>query len=68
MTEWPPSFGKPASTIVVVGMIVIGAAGGGVLFGDHLAKWIKGGQGYELIDFDANQTRAYAQGLSLIHI
>ena len=63
MTEWSPSFGKPTSTIIVVGMIVLGAAGGGLLFGDDLAKWIKGGQHYELIDFDTNQTRAYAQGL-----
>ena len=63
MTEWSPSFGKPTSTIIVAGMIVLGAAGGGLLFGDNLAKWVKGGQQYELIDFDTNQTRAYAQGL-----
>ena len=41
----------------------MGAAGGGFLFGDDLAKWVTGEQEYELIDFDSNQTRAYAQGL-----
>ncbi len=63
MTEWPPNFQKPTSTIFIAGMIILGAAGGGMLFGDDLAKWIKGDQDYELIDFDSNQTRAYAQGL-----
>ena len=41
----------------------MGAAGGGFLFGNDLAKWVTGEQEYELIDFDSNQTRAYAQGL-----
>ena len=63
MSEWSRSFGKPTSTIIVAGMIVMGAAGGGFLFGGDLAKWVTGGQEYELIDFDSNQTRAYAQGL-----
>ncbi len=63
MTEWVPSFGKPTSAFFVVGMLVLGAAGGGFLFGDNLTRWIKGDQEYELIDFDTNQTRAYAQGL-----
>ncbi|MCH1591479.1 MAG: M28 family peptidase [Candidatus Thalassarchaeaceae archaeon] len=44
-------------------MIVLGAAGGGILFGSELSKWISGGTDYELIEFDSNQTRAYAQGL-----
>ncbi len=63
MTEWVPSFGRPTSAFFVVGMLVLVATGGGLLFGDNLARWIKGGQEYELIDFDTNQTRAYAQGL-----
>ena len=63
MAELASGFGKSTSTMVVIGMIVIGAAGGGILFGDDLVKWIKGEQEYELIDFDTNQTRSYAQGL-----
>ena len=62
MAELASGFGKSTSTMVVIGMIVIGAAGGGILFGDDLVKWIKGEQEYELIDFDTNQTRSYAQG------
>ncbi len=63
MAELASGFGKSTSTMVVIGMIVIGAAGGGILFGDDLVKWIKGEREYELIEFDTNQTRSYAQGL-----
>jgi len=63
MTEGIPSFQKPGSAIIVAGMVVIVATGGGILFGDGVTKWFQGEPSYELIEFDSNQTRAYAQGL-----
>ena len=53
----------PISTLIVAGIIIVGATGGALLFGDDLVEWIQGEPDYKLIDFDANQTRAYADGL-----
>ncbi|MBJ28838.1 MAG: hypothetical protein CMB61_02110 [Euryarchaeota archaeon] len=50
-----------ASMIVLI--IIIGFTGGGFVLGPDLVKWIKGDDDYQLIDFDQNQTRAYAEGL-----
>tara|TARA_Y100000588_G_scaffold361217_2_gene421819 strand:- start:11439 stop:13196 length:1758 start_codon:yes stop_codon:yes gene_type:complete len=51
------------NTIVVAAIIIIGTSGGGLLFGDDIARWIRGSPDYELIEFDSNQTRSFAQGL-----
>ena len=44
-------------------MLVLVSAGGGLLYGEEISNWVGGDTEYELIDFDSNQTRAYAQGL-----
>ena len=48
---------------MVAGMLILGTTGGGLLYGGEISKWFGGDTEYELIDFDSNQTRAYAQGL-----
>ncbi|MDP7002894.1 MAG: M28 family peptidase [Candidatus Thalassarchaeaceae archaeon] len=53
----------PIGTLVVSGILILGATGGGILYGDDIVEWIQGEPDYVLIDFDANQTRSYAQGL-----
>ena len=53
----------PISTLLVTGVIIIGITGGGLLYGDDLLEWVQGEPDYVLIEFDANQTREYAQGL-----
>ena len=62
----------PAKAIFLASIMIIGTAGGGIIFGEGIAKWAKGSPEYVIIDFDSNQSRAYAQGLvallSLIHI
>ena len=63
MNEWLRGLNRPSSTVLVAGMLVLGAAGGGLLYGEEIANWVGGDTEYELIDFDSNQTRAYAQGL-----
>ena len=63
MNEWLRSINKPSTTVLVAGMLVLGTAGGGLLYGEEISKWFGGDTEYELIDFDSNQTRAYAQGL-----
>ena len=63
MNEWLRGLNRPSSTVLVAGMLVLGAAGGGLLYGDEISNWVGGDTEYELIDFDSNQTRAYAQGL-----
>ena len=55
--------GLPVATLAVAGIMVFGATGGALLYGDDIVDWIQGEPDYVLIDFDANQTRAYAQGL-----
>ena len=63
MNEWLRGLNRPSSTVLVAGMLVLGAAGGGLLYGEEISNWVGGDPEYELIDFDSNQTRAYAQGL-----
>ena len=63
MNEWLRGLNRPSSTVLVAGMLVLGAAGGGILYGEEISNWVGGDTEYELIDFDSNQTRAYAQGL-----
>ena len=53
----------PIQVLVVSALILIGGSGGAVLYGDRIVDWIKGEPDYQLIDFDAEQTRAYAQAL-----
>ena len=63
MNEWLRGINKPSTTVLVAGMLVLGTTGGGLLYGGEISKWFGGDTEYELIDFDSNQTRAYAQGL-----
>ena len=63
MNEWLRGINRPSTTVLVAGMLVLGTAGGGLLYGEEISKWFGGDTEYELIDFDSNQTRAYAQGL-----
>ena len=63
MKEWLRDLNRPSSTVLVAGMLILGTAGGGLLYGEEIANWVGGDTEYELIDFDSNQTRAYAQGL-----
>ena len=53
----------PVATVMVAVLLVVGATGGALLFADDLVEWIQGEPDYVLIDFDSNQTRAYAEGL-----
>ena len=55
--------GLPVATMVVAVIMVVGATGGALLYSDDLVEWIQGEPDYALIDFDSNQTRAYAEGL-----
>ena len=55
--------GLPTSVIIVAVILIVGTTGGGLLFGKEIAKWARGETKYDLIEFDANQTRSYAQGL-----
>ena len=63
MNEWLRGIKRPSTTVLVAGMLVLGTTGGGLLYGGEISKWFGGETEYELIDFDSNQTRAYAQGL-----
>lgn len=63
MNEWLRGINRPSTTVLVAGMLVLGTTGGGLLYGGEISKWFGGDTEYELIDFDSNQTRAYAQGL-----
>ena len=63
MNEWLRGINRPSTTVLVAGMLVLGTAGGGLLYGGEISKWFGGDTEYELIEFDSNQTRAYAQGL-----
>jgi len=55
--------GLPTSVIIVTAILIVGTTGGGLLFGKEIANWARGETEYDLIEFDANQTRSYAQGL-----
>ena len=63
MNEWLRGINRPSTTVLVAGMLVLGTTGGGLLYGGEISKWFGGDTEYELIDFDSNQPRAYAQGL-----
>ena len=63
MNEWLRGINRPSTTVLVAVMLVLGTAGGGLLYGGEISKWFGGDTEYELIGFDSNQTRAYAQGL-----
>ena len=63
MNEWLRGINRPSTTVLVAVMLVLGTAGGGLLYGGEISKWFGGDTEYELIEFDSNQTRAYAQGL-----
>ena len=51
------------NALFLAAIVIIGTSGGGLLFGDDIARWMRGSPDYELIEFDSNQTRAFAQGL-----
>ncbi len=53
----------PVQVIAVVALIMIGGSGGAILYGDRIVEWIRGEPDYQLIDFDAEQARMYAQAL-----
>ncbi len=53
----------PVQVIAVVALILIGGSGGAILYGDRIVEWIRGEPDYQLIDFDAEQARMYAQAL-----
>jgi hypothetical protein len=55
--------GLPVATMVVAVLLVVGMTGGALLYSDDFVEWIQGEPDYALIDFDSNQTRAYAEGL-----
>ena len=55
--------GLPVATMVIAVLLVVAATGGALLYSDDLVEWIQGEPDYALIDFDSNQTRAYAEGL-----
>ena len=55
--------GLPVATMVIAVLLVVAATGGALLYSDDLVEWIQGEPDYALIDFDSNQTRAYAEEL-----
>ena len=62
MNEWLRGLNRPSSTVLVAGMLVLGPQEAGYCMGRDF-ELVGGDTEYELIDFDSNQTRAYAQGL-----
>jgi len=56
-------FRSKFSAYILVLIIITGFTGGGLVLGPDLVNWIKAEEDYELIEFDQNQTRAYAEGL-----
>ena len=53
----------PVPVLAVAALIVVGGSGGAILYGDDIISWIKGEPDYELIEFDSEQARVYAQSL-----
>jgi len=53
----------PVPVLVVSALILVGGSGGAILYGDDIIEWIQGEPDYRLIEFDAAQSRAYAQAL-----
>jgi len=53
----------PIPVLIVSALIIAGGSGGAILYGDDLIEWIQGEPDYRLIEFDAAQSRVYAQSL-----
>ncbi len=53
----------PVPVLAVAALILVGGSGGAILYGDDIMVWIRGEPDYELIEFDAEQARIYAQSL-----
>ena len=53
----------PVPVLVVSALILVGGSGGAILYGDDIIEWIQGEPDYRLIEFDAAQSRTYAQAL-----
>nr|AIE91876.1 aminopeptidase Y [uncultured marine group II/III euryarchaeote AD1000_17_B01] len=53
----------PMPVLVVSALILVGGSGGAILYGDEIVEWIQGEPDYQLIEFDAEQSRVYAQSL-----
>jgi len=53
----------PVPVLIVSALIIVGGSGGAILYGDDIIEWIQGEPDYRLIEFDAAQSRAYAQSL-----
>ena len=53
----------PMPVLVVSALILVGGSGGAILYGDEIIEWIQGEPDYQLIEFDAEQSRVYAQSL-----
>jgi len=53
----------PVPVLVVSALILVGGSGGAILYGNDIVEWIQGEPDYRLIEFDAAQSRAYAQAL-----
>ncbi|HIC50832.1 MAG TPA: hypothetical protein EYP01_05245, partial [Candidatus Poseidoniales archaeon] len=53
----------PVPVLAVAALILVGGSGGAILYGDDIMVWIRGEPDYELIEFDPEQARIYAQSL-----
>jgi len=53
----------PVPVLIVSALIIVGGSGGAILYGDDIIEWIQGEPDYRLIEFDAAQSRVYAQSL-----
>tara|TARA_B100000902_G_scaffold150299_1_gene146848 strand:- start:29269 stop:30987 length:1719 start_codon:yes stop_codon:yes gene_type:complete len=53
----------PLSVLAVVGIMLLGSLGGAAIFADDMVEWIQGTPDYQLIEFDTNSARAYAESL-----
>ena len=53
----------PVPVLIVSALIIVGGSGGAILYGDDIIEWIRGEPDYQLIEFDAEQSRVYAQSL-----
>ena len=54
---------KPIQALAVVAVLMVGGAGGALLYGSDIIEWIQGEPEYKLIDFEQDQVRDYAQSL-----
>tara|TARA_Y100001970_G_scaffold12536_1_gene14342 strand:+ start:31376 stop:33097 length:1722 start_codon:yes stop_codon:yes gene_type:complete len=53
----------PLSVLTVVGIMLLGSLGGAVIFADEMIEWVQGNPDYQLIEFDTNSARGYAESL-----